>query len=600
MPRVARTPLLRRWARRISFAAIAIAGLAASATAAPPPAAPAISPNTGAQENPLRTADEATRQRARAEAWITFQRSCRPCHGNLGAGDGPYGVTFAEHAADLRRPSRDIAADAVRFSRIRDGASGFATRPWTSAMPAFGGELDDRQIWGLVLLLDDLGREASGLDPNAAPAEVYAARCAACHGATGAGDGPLAKELLPAPRSFVKCDYRFRSTQAGAAPLDTDIIGSIVRGLGPTSMGKMIGIGGQQVEDIAKFLFTFAPDRFAETPPAMTGSPLPAGSIADLAARGREVYQKAGCAECHGLSGRGDGPKASTLKDDTGRPSIATDLTRRAQYKGGASANEIFRTLSTGMNGTPMPSFDASLSGDERWVLAHYLERAAKARPRFSPTVQASIIKEAIPLDPLAELWQRTLPTSVMLGPQIEQPPYWTQPSVDLVDLVVTVNDEHLGILLVWNDATKSVANDEPRANDVEAALRRHGAWRLPDRIALQLPEKLDPKGARPPLYLGDAEHPVLRWSWSADRLEPTAVVERIAGPSAAPEVVDDASPVQTAAAYADGQWRVLLLAKRPPKSQTTLALAVHAWEGSHGEAGAWQSLSSWLNVNLR
>jgi cytochrome c5 len=57
-------------------------------------------------ENPLRTADEATQRQAREEAYLTFQRSCRPCHGNVGGADGPYAFVFPKRAADLRRRGR--------------------------------------------------------------------------------------------------------------------------------------------------------------------------------------------------------------------------------------------------------------------------------------------------------------------------------------------------------------------------------------------------------------------------------------------------------------------------------------------------------------
>jgi DMSO reductase family type II enzyme heme b subunit len=292
-----------------------------------------------------------------------------------------------------------------------------------------------------------------------------------------------------------------------------------------------------------------------------------------------------------------------TLKDDTGRPSIATDLTKRWRYKRGGTAQEVYRILTTGMNGTPMQSFASSLSGDERWAIAHYLERTTKQRPRFSPTVQALEIPDAIPSDPNAELWRRIPPTAVPLGPQVEVPPYWTQPAIDLVELTVVTKDQQLGILVVWTDPTNNVTAEDTRPTAVDAALARHGSWRLPDRIALQLPEKVDPKGARPPLYLGATDDPVVRWTWSADRHEKgdhTAVIERIAGPLAPPVAVTDAALVQTVATYEDGQRRLLLLTKRPPKTQTTMAVAVHAWDGAHGEAGAWHGLSSWLTVNLR
>lgn len=604
MPYVTRSyPSGRRSFHFVRLLVVAFACMATAAGAEPATTNAANPGKAPVSDNPLRTADEATRQAARAEAWLTFQRTCRPCHGNLGGGDGPYAVNFAERASDVRRASREVATDAVRFMRIRDGAASRPTRPWDSAMPAFGGELQDREIWGLVLLMDDFAKEASGLDPSATAPDVYAARCAACHGATGKGDGPLAAELFPAPRSFVKANYRFRATEAEAAPLDTDLIGGIARGLGITSMGKMLGIGGSQVEDMAKFLMTFAPERFASPPPIPPATNAPTGALAEIAARGRDVYVKAGCAECHGTAGRGNGPAAATLKDDTGRPSIATDLTKRWHYKGGLSAAEIYRTLTNGMNGTPMKSFATDLSSDDRWALAYHLERNMPSRPRFTPTLLGLTTKDPLPTDPNAELWQRIPPTPILLGPQVEVPPYWTQPAVDAVYATALSNDRELAMLLTWNDPSKSVDTQDERAATTEAALARHGSWRLPDRIAIQFPEKVDAKGTLPPLYLGDATRPVVRWSWSADRAERgehNAVIERVAGPTAAPVAVTDTPPVQTTAAYVDGQWRVLLVTKRPPPSQKTLTFAVHGWEGSHGESGSWQSLSSWITLDLR
>ena len=61
-------------------------------------------------------------------------------------------MAYARRASDLRRPSRDIASDAVRFTRIRDGAASLPDRAWESSMPAFGDDLDTNAIWGLVLL----------------------------------------------------------------------------------------------------------------------------------------------------------------------------------------------------------------------------------------------------------------------------------------------------------------------------------------------------------------------------------------------------------------------------------------------------------------
>ncbi len=581
-------------------AVLALAGGGALHAAEPKPAATPA--KAVPDESPLRTADEATRQKARSEAYLVFQRSCRPCHGSLGTADGPYNATFSRRAADLRRPTREAGRDATRFVRIRDGAAALTDRPWESSMPAFGDDLDAQQIWGLVLLLEDFGKEGSGVDPNATGGDVYLQRCAACHGEKGAGDGPLAAELLPPPRDFIKASYRMRSTKSGAAPLDSDIIGVAAHGLADTAMGRFMQLGSQRLEDVTAHVQSLAPAAFATTPPTIDGAVMPAQSVLEMAARGRAAYETAKCNECHGTAGRGDGPAAATLKDDGGHPSIPTDLTQRWRFKAGGSATDVFRTLMSGFNGTPMGSYEDKLSAEDRWAISSYVDRISRPQPRYAPNVLAIEVDEDIPLDPAAPFW-RTIPPALMpLGPQIEVAPYWTRPSVDSVEIVAATRGDRLGILLAWNDASRDVQLGEAPATSVAAALARYGTWRLPDAIAIQVPDKLDPKGTLPPLYLGDGSHAVRRWLWSADRQEQSgtqAVVEKIGGPKSAPSPSGDSATVQTAAAYADGQWRVVFLTKRPPKPQKTQPFAVHAWNGSVGESDHWHSLSGWMNFQM-
>jgi DMSO reductase family type II enzyme heme b subunit len=595
----------RRFAPHLMLALVVACVPVQTATAAPdakPPAsgAPAVAPVP--TENPLRSADDATRKRAIDDAYLTFQRSCRPCHGNLGAGDGPYAVVFPQRAADLRRPSRDISTDAVRFKRIRDGAAALPERNWESNMPAFGGELDPQQIWGLVLLLEDLGKWPGGVDPDVMPKDVYDSRCAACHGTAGNGDGPLAPEVFPAPRDLAHGPYRLRATVSGGAPLDSDIIGVTAHGLGDTSMGRFLALGAQRLEDLAGYVQSLAPTLFATQAATIATTPMPSESIVSLATRGRAVYETAKCAECHGPGGRGDGPAAATLKDSAGHPSIATNLTKRWLFKGGGTAADVYRILTAGMDGTPMQAYP-TMSPEDRWAVGYYIDRLARSRMRFAPTVQAAVVTEKLPLDPSAPFWKAALPALVPLGAQMEVPPYWSQPSVDQVEVVAAVNDDQFGILLIWDDRSRNVTNEDAAPTDVPATLARRGSWRLTDAVAVQFPEKADPKGVLPLAYLGDPKHPVQRWTWSADRQErgeAQALIEQIAGANAAPTTVGDAPPVQTAATYADGQWRVLLIGKRPAQSLASLPMAVQAWDGAFGEAGRWQSFSAWLDVKLR
>ena len=93
---------------------------------------------------------------------------------------------------------------------------------------------------------------------------------------------------------------------------------------------------------------------------------------AQLLARGQALYRTAKCFECHGDSGKGDGPSAAQLRDDFDRPIRATDFTR-GQFKGGSSVPDIFRTMTLGLDGTPMPSFGDAMTDDERWAISHYV-----------------------------------------------------------------------------------------------------------------------------------------------------------------------------------------------------------------------------------
>lgn len=551
--------------------------------------------------NPLRTADGATRAAALSSAWTTYLRSCQPCHGVIGAGDGPYATTFPKGAADLRRPSREIGADATRFARIRDGAAALPERAWESNMPAFGDELDTAAIWGLVALLDDLGKSGSGLDSGASGADMYAARCAACHGRNGAGDGPVASELLPPPTNFVHAAYRFRSTAFGEAPLDSDIIGSTARGCGSTAMGRFLSLGTDRLEELARYLMAFSPKRFADAPITITTSSVPALSIDQLTVRGRAVYEEAKCAECHGVSGRGDGPSASSLKDDEGHRSLATNLTQRWKYKVGSSPTDIYRTLTSGLNGTSMKSY-ADLSDEDRWAVAHYLSRLGRVRPRAATSIQAVTVTDELPLDPSHTLWQAALRTEIPMSPQLEVAPHWGAPAIDAVAVAAAVNKDELGILLVWDDPTRNVRTEEERASSVAVALARHGAWKLTDAIAVELPQEIDPGGTLPPSLLGDERHPVRRWYWTGerqDRGESEALVQLIAGPRAVPTAGQEERPIRTAAAYAEGQWRVVMIAKRPSEL-TSMPVAFQAWDGGAGESGTWLSTSAWVKLSLQ
>src|SRR5439155_1527662 len=80
------------------------------------------------------------------------------------------------------------------------------------------------------------------------------------------------------------------------------------------------------------------------------------------------------CAWCPGTDGRGEGPAAPALRDSDGLPIRPADLRYPARFKGGAEPADLYRTLMSGLDGTPMPSY-ASAFDDARapWDLVAYL-----------------------------------------------------------------------------------------------------------------------------------------------------------------------------------------------------------------------------------
>ena len=99
-------------------------------------------------------------------------------------------------------------------------------------------------------------------------------------------------------------------------------------------------------------------------PPKYVGS-------SDSITRGKKLYKDYGCFNCHGETGRGDGPSSEVLEDNWGDKILAFDFSS-GPLKGGSGPMEIYRTFVTGLDGTPMPSYEDSLDEQQRWDLVSF------------------------------------------------------------------------------------------------------------------------------------------------------------------------------------------------------------------------------------
>jgi len=266
---------------------------------------------------------------------------------------------------------------------------GFGSEP--PALTAVTLIIPTRDVIGLVAYIQKLGTDRGAwrevFEPqtnvpavNMAPAQdltargrfVYKTRCVGCHGPKGDGNGPAATFLFPRPRDFTLGVFKFRTTPSGSLPTDSDLFRTVTRGVRWTAMPTWHELPADDRLAVVTFIKTFS-SRWKDEkpePPAEIGDP-PKGTPA-LVERGKTLYQSAKCFQCHGQEGRGDGESAADLTDDLKFPIRPTDFTR-GQLKGGSTARDVYRAMTLGLDGTPMPSFADSLSDEERWAIAYYI-----------------------------------------------------------------------------------------------------------------------------------------------------------------------------------------------------------------------------------
>ena len=202
--------------------------------------------------------------------------------------------------------------------------------------------------------------------------EVYERRCVGCHGDKGDGNGPAATFLDPRPRNFTIGSFKFRTTPSGSLPTDGDLYRTLTRGVRFTAMPTWHELPEKDRIAVIAFIKTFS-TRWKEEkpePPIVIGEP--PKPTAELLERGKQLYAQAKCFQCHGESGRGDGPSANELEDDLKFKIRPADFTK-GQFKGGSDVRDIYRTMTTGLDGTPMPSFADSMKDDERWAISYYV-----------------------------------------------------------------------------------------------------------------------------------------------------------------------------------------------------------------------------------
>ncbi len=206
--------------------------------------------------------------------------------------------------------------------------------------------------------------------------KVFNYVCAPCHGKDGKGDGVVSSTVFVKPRNFTTGIFKFRSTESGNLPTDADLYESISLGFHNTAMPSFSQLTPEDRYALVEYIKTFS-ERFSNPNEYPLNVIMPTGAIPlspESIAKGREIYLRMKCWECHGVSGRGDGPAAQRgFKDDWGNKILIPDLTNPNEVKRASTVEEIYLVFTTGLNGSPMPSYKDILSDEERWHLANYI-----------------------------------------------------------------------------------------------------------------------------------------------------------------------------------------------------------------------------------
>jgi mono/diheme cytochrome c family protein len=505
----------------------------------------------------------------------------------------------------------------------------------------------------------DLGSEQDRAEGE----RLYAQYCSQCHGDDGAGEGIATPFLRPAPRDFTSAKYRVRSTPVGYLPTDEDLHRSIRDGLPGTGMpGFASDLSDEQITQVMYHLKSLAPDfedpsAYGEVVPIPEPPPFDPESIET----GFAAYVEVGCARCHGEEGRGDGMSAPTLRDDWGYFIPPADLTMPWYFRGGGTREDIYRSISTGLYGTPMAGF-ANLTEEQRWQIVDWIVAQARATTGVEDTSRApyGALVRAVPhlegleglsatedggepgLAAARELFADAPKTLFPVVGQVVQPGRAFRPGTYAIGVQAIYDATDIAFLVTWHNITaetegsnapdltvppgeelvhfknlelageedeepaETAAPADPFAVDpfatdtgVAAVGPPPGAGAFSDAIALQLPIELRDGVEKPYFLFGDPSYPVDLWF--VDLANPEVQVYEGRGATALSPVSGRGPEVL--AGFDKGEWAVIFKQRRTPargvtfEEETFVPIAFSVWDGFYRERGSKRGLTRWFYV---
>lgn len=489
---------------------------------------------------------------------------------------------------------------------------------------------------------------------------VYDFRCSPCHGVKGDANGPVAPTLEPRPRDFTGGNFRFRTTVTGELPQDEDLFRTITRGIPGSAMPSWEPLPAEErwnvIHYVKKLSGWFDDEEFSpyrEEALLNIGDPPP--RTEEIVREGEKLFKEEGanCIVCHGVHGRGNGTGPDAQKKNAKKERLwPRDLTKSWRYKNGSRVSDIFRTLTGGLTGTPMPSSLESLhktdpAKDEhaRWAIAYFVESLYEKYDPQKRVLNVAKLDGELPSDPMDAVWEGSDEIAIFLTGQVTFRPRWQTPAVDFIRVRALYNDEEIAFRLVYDDRTQSTVHKSPDVWTTADTYPELDVMKFPfeqstyrDAVAIQFPVKETEGAERPYFIYGTQANAVHLLKYEADRdAARNALTSAPAASTTVASAPATSAPVASAprggravieynakgrkkikaqpeaeqqargtGVFDDGRWLVVI--RRPligGKGDTTIAtggyipFTLMAWDGGNSESGLQQSVSSWYSLKL-
>ncbi len=421
--------------------------------------------------------------------------------------------------------------------------------------------------------------------PQDAGKVLYDQWCSSCHGEKGDGRGPAYDFVWPKPRDFTKGTYKFKSTGSGEPPVDADIVRTIREGNPGTTMPAWPRFTDSEVASIVVYLKQFSPDTFSIKGTSVKIGTPPGGKD-KMIALGKEMYQTAKCWECHGKAGRGDGEKGwqEKFKDDWGNRIFPADQTSPWEYRAGSDLKDVFKTITVGLDGTPMTSYGDTVPEEKRWALAYFVVSQEQAR-NLGLALRVKKVNR-IPETTEDQAWDKAEYLDIPLAGQvIFDPRDFTTPLTNArIRGMYTGSD--IAVMIEWTDKQENKGGD----------------GLPPDAARIAFPAK-ETEAARPYFFMGDKKLAVNVWQWKDSE---SAVAELIA---AGPDAITPAEQqnIRMVASRTDGRYRILFKRALASgfKNETGfeagkfIPFAVTLYDGRNNEENKKGAISAWYYLVL-